>query len=81
MQNNKSPGNNGLTKEFYEIFWNEVKNPFMNCVMEARKRKKKLSPFHCQTIIEVREKKERDKWFIKIWRPVSLLNVNYKIIC
>ena len=30
MQNDKSPGNDGLTKEFYKIFWNEIKNPFMN---------------------------------------------------
>ena len=26
MQNDKSPGNNGLTKEFYESFWDELKN-------------------------------------------------------
>ena len=25
MQNNKTPGNDGLTKEFYENFWNEIK--------------------------------------------------------
>ena len=25
MQNNKSPENDGLTKEFYETFWNESK--------------------------------------------------------
>ena len=25
MQNNKTPGNDGLTKEFYETFWNEIK--------------------------------------------------------
>ena len=28
MENNKSPGNDGLSKEFYEYFWNEIKNPF-----------------------------------------------------
>ena len=26
MQNNKTPVNDGLTKEFYETFWNERKN-------------------------------------------------------
>ena len=31
MQNNKSPGNDGLTKEFYETF--------MNSIMEAREKK------------------------------------------
>ena len=25
MPNNKSPGNDGLTKEFYETFWEEIK--------------------------------------------------------
>ena len=30
FSNNKSPGNDVLTKEFYEIFWEELKQPFMN---------------------------------------------------
>ena len=79
MQNNKSPGNDGLTKEFYETFWNEVKHPFMNSIMEARE-KKKLSTPQRQAVIMLIEKKERDKPFIKYWRPISLLNVDYKII-
>ena len=29
MDNNKSPGNDGLSKEFYEWFWDEVKKPFL----------------------------------------------------
>ena len=28
-QNNKTPGNDGLTKEFYETFWNEIKYVFL----------------------------------------------------
>ena len=27
MSNNKSPGNDGLRKEFYEPFWEEIKIP------------------------------------------------------
>ena len=29
MQNNKTPDNDGLTKEFYETFLNEIKNIFL----------------------------------------------------
>ena len=25
MQNNKSPGSDGITIEFYKIFWNDIK--------------------------------------------------------
>ena len=30
MENNKSSGNDGPTKEFYCTFWNEIKNIFIN---------------------------------------------------
>ena len=30
MQNNKSPGNNRLSKEFYEGFWDEIKELLVN---------------------------------------------------
>ena len=51
----------------------------MNSIIEARV-KKKLSTFQHQALIKQIEKKERDKRFIKKWRPISLLNVDYKII-
>ena len=35
MKNNKTPGNNGLTKEFYEIFWDELKTSLMESVNQA----------------------------------------------
>ena len=57
MQSIKSPGNGRLTKEFFETFWNEIKNPFMNSIMEARE-KKKLSVSQLQTIINLIEKEE-----------------------
>ena len=37
MQSGKSPGNDGLAKEFYETFWDELKEIFINSVEEASK--------------------------------------------
>ena len=42
MQNNKSPRNDGLTKEFFATFWEDIKNVFLNSCRTA-KLKKKLS--------------------------------------
>ena len=35
MENNKSPGNDGLSKEFYECFWDEVKKSFLDSILKA----------------------------------------------
>ena len=79
MQNDKSHGNDGLTKEFYETFWDDLKEIFVNSVREA-KEIGHLSTSQRQAIIKLIEKKDRDKRFIKNWRPISLLNVDSKII-
>ena len=56
MQNDKSPGNDRLTKEFYEIFWNELKEIFVDSVSET-KEKRHLSASQRQAIIRLSEKK------------------------
>ena len=77
MQNDKSPGNDWLTKEFYETFWNELKENFIDSVSET-KEKGHLSTSQRQAIISLIEKKI--KRFIQNWRPISLLNIDLKII-
>ena len=79
MQKNKSPGNDGLTKEFFVAFWEGIKDVSLNSCRTA-KLKKELSTSLRQAIIKLIEKKDKDKRFIKNWRPISLLNVDYKII-
>ena len=79
FSNNKSPGNDGLTKEFYEIFSRELKKPFINFISQT-KISKKLITSQRQAVIKFMEKIDRDKRFIKNWRLISLLNVDYKII-
>ena len=78
MQNDKSPGNDGLTQGFYGMFWKELKEIFVDSVSET-KDKEYLSTSWIQAIIKLIEKK-RDKRFIKNYRAISLLNVDLKII-
>ena len=77
--NNKSPGNDDLTKELCEIFWDDLKQPFMNSIKETKIRKKLITSQR-QAVIKLIEKKDKYKRFIKNWRPISLSNVDYKII-
>ena len=79
MLNNKSPGNDGLTKEFYETFWEDLKKPLCASITKAFHRGE-LSHSQKQAVIKLIEKKDRDKKFIKNWRPISLLNIDTKRI-
>ena len=36
MSNNKTSGNDGLSKELYQIFWDEIKGVFLNILKEAK---------------------------------------------
>jgi len=79
MQGGRSPGNDGLGKEFYIHFWNEVGELLFNSFMDA-KATGMLSSSQRQAIIKLLAKKDRDKRFIENWRPISLLNVDTKIL-
>ena len=79
MSNNKTPGKDRLTKEFHETLWDELKTPLMESVNQAF-HTKILSISQRQIVIKLIEKKDRDKRYIKNWRPISLLNVDTKIL-
>ena len=59
METSKSPGNDGLTKEFYEAFWDHVKVPLLLFFKMAFLRKE-LSTSQKQSVIKLIEKKYRD---------------------
>ena len=79
MKNNKTPGNDGITKEFYETFWDELKTPLMESVNQAF-HTEILSISQRQAIIKLIAKNDHNKRYIKNWRPISLLNVDTKIL-
>ena len=79
MYNNKSPGNDGLSKEIYECFWEELKKPLLASIHKAFLNQE-TSTAQKQAVIKMLEKKDKDKRFIKNWRLTSLVNTDIKII-
>ena len=79
IPNSKSPRHEGLTKEFYEQFWDNLKFYFINS-LEQSKINGNLSISQRQAVIELIAKKGRDKRFVQNWRAISLLNVDTKIL-
>ena len=78
MENNKTPGTDGLTPEFYRYFWNLL-GSFMVSSFNYAFRNGTLSISQRQGIISLIPKKKKSNEYLKNWRPVSLLNVYYKI--
>ena len=81
LKTNKSPGWDGLTSEFYKEFWSCVRPIFVN-VIEASIANKILPPSMRIGVITLipKPKPPPELNYIKNWRPITLLNNDYKII-
>ena len=78
MPDNKTSGNDGLSKGFYEAIWNELEDPILKLFCHA-KIYKGFSTSQRQALIKLLEKKDRDKRSIKEWGPISFLNSDLNI--
>ena len=78
MDSNKSPGSDGLTVEFYKFFFGEI-GPELLKVVEAIFENHCLPVSMTQGVITLVPKKG-DRSVLRNWRPISLLNIDYKII-
>jgi len=76
---NKSPGTDGLSKEFYLCFWEEIKMPLLNSFHHSMKTGS-LSMDQSKGILSLIPKKGKDTTYLKNWRPLTLLNTDYKIL-
>ena len=78
FKNNKMPGSDGFTLEFYTFFWDvigEIMVDRFNYTFENGW----LSISPKLRVISLIPKKDKDKKYLKNWRPISLLNNDYKI--
>lgn len=79
MSLGKSPGTDGLTTDFYKRLWYLV-GPSLVESLNYSLQKGELSQSQRQGIITLLHKKGKDPTLIKNLRPVSLTNVDYKIL-
>jgi exonuclease III len=79
MQNNKSPGKDGLTKEFYIKVFPIISKQYQAVINDIFN-SECLSPSQRHGLITLACKDRDNAEFLKNWRPISLLNVDYKII-
>ena len=77
LANNKTPGSDGLPKEFYIKFW-DLLAPILLDLYNFSFEKGSFSPTMQKSITRLLYKKD-DQRDLKNWRPISLLNVDYKI--
>ena len=77
MARNKSPGSDGLPMEFYLAFW-DVLGPDLVDVLNASFDCGRLPSSQRSALISLIFKKG-DRLLHKNWRPISLLNVDYKL--
>ena len=76
MKSNKSPGEDGIISEFSQLFWETIKDEFILLVCEIFKVKQLSKSQNRGTLLFKSGKREN----ICIWRPLTLLNTDYKIM-
>ena len=79
MKNNKTPGEDGISVDFYKVFWKILKVPFHNMVLHNYQQGS-LHQTARQGILNLIPKANKDTRIIKNLRPITLLNTDYKII-
>lgn len=74
----RSPGFDGLTAEFYKVFWEligpDLYTVFIECMDSGS------LPLSCRRAVITLLPKKGDHSVLKNWRPVSLLGSDYKIL-
>ena len=78
MQNNKSPGSDGFTADFFKVFWIDVGTLVFRSVNYGYQQRK-ISVTQRQGVITCIPKEGKSKEFLKNWRPITILNSTYKL--
>ncbi len=79
LSNNKAPGCDGFTADFYKFFWKDLKHFLFDSLLYSFNTGK-LSLDQRRAILCLLPKPNKDLRYLKNWRPLSMLNTDYKIL-
>ena len=78
MKQDRAPGIDGIPAEFFQSFWYILKNPYINMINECWALED--LPLSMKTAILALIHKAHEKDKLKNYRPISLLNTDYKLL-
>lgn len=78
LKDNKSPGNDGLTNEFFKTFGDAL-CPFILAMFNESIKNGTLPPSLRQGVITLIPKPNKDTLSLDGWRPITLLNTDAKL--
>ena len=79
MKNNKCPGIDGLTKEFYICFFEQLSDQLLQLYLHSYE-KGILNPSARMGLISLIPKKQDNLLELNSYRPLTLLNLDFKIL-
>ena len=78
-KNGAAPGSTGFSNEFFKFFWRDVKVFIVNSIKYSLETGT-LAISQRLGIVTLIPKGEKDKTYLKNWRPLTLLNSIYKMV-
>ena len=80
MSKDKTPGSDGLPTNFYQLFWEDIKGILCNVFNDCYQNGEMTTSMKRGIITLLPKKKGKDALHLKNWRPITLLNTDYKIL-
>ena len=79
LPDDKTSGSDGFTTNFYKLFWPDINYMLLDSYIYTFQNEY-LSNNQRRGMINIIPKQHKDLRYLQNWRPVSLLNSDYKIL-